>query len=303
MSTATRPEERRRSPAERLVEPIGRLTLLGMADVAVDVRRDGGRRVAQLLLDDLGVRAGRQQGARRGVPKGVQGDPAEAGSSARTSKRPQHGAGLERCTDPGGEDQPAGTRRRLAPVTFSGAAGVTVLAQAHRRCRTRGARLVLRCAGRRRVLRSRQLTGLAVARRHCRGGVRATQRRPASATAAGPARWQHRSRGRRPRRRTGSAGSRSTCPPPPRPAGRPRRGRRAGGPGRTGSAASAAWNRSMSSQIRCSELLSTIHLPLILTVPGGACAPPGTAPVSRCMLGLPIVGNGGGEVGQAGEGR
>ena len=40
----------------------------------------------------------------------------------------------------------------LAQVTFLGAAGVTVLAQAHRRCRTRGARLVLRCAGRRRVL-------------------------------------------------------------------------------------------------------------------------------------------------------
>jgi anti-anti-sigma factor len=49
----------------------------------------------------------------------------------------------------------------LAPVTFLGAAGVTVLARAHRRCPTRGARLVLRCAGGRRVLRPRQLTGLA----------------------------------------------------------------------------------------------------------------------------------------------
>ncbi|WP_448608316.1 STAS domain-containing protein [Geodermatophilus sp. URMC 60] len=49
----------------------------------------------------------------------------------------------------------------LAQVTFLGAAGVTVLVQAHRRCRTRDARLVLRCAGRRRVLRPLQLTGLA----------------------------------------------------------------------------------------------------------------------------------------------
>jgi hypothetical protein len=47
----------------------------------------------------------------------------------------------------------------------------------------------------------------------------------------------------------------------------------------------------------------SIHLLLILTMPGGACAPSGTAPVSWCMLALPIVGNGDGEVGQAGEGR
>jgi hypothetical protein len=59
----------------------------------------------------------------------------------------------------------------------------------------------------------------------------------------------------------------------------------------------------MPSRIRCPELLSTIHLLLILTMPGGAGAPPGTAPVSWCMLDLPIVGNGGGEVGQVGEGR
>ncbi len=49
----------------------------------------------------------------------------------------------------------------LAQVTFLGAAGVTVLEQAHGRCRVRGVRLVLRCAGRRRVLRPLQLTGLA----------------------------------------------------------------------------------------------------------------------------------------------
>jgi anti-sigma B factor antagonist len=49
----------------------------------------------------------------------------------------------------------------LEQVTFLGAAGVTVLAQAHRRCRMRGARLVLRCAHDGRALRPLQLTGLA----------------------------------------------------------------------------------------------------------------------------------------------
>jgi len=49
----------------------------------------------------------------------------------------------------------------LEQVTFLGAAGVAALARAHRRCRRRGVRLVLRCAGRRRVLRPLQLTGLA----------------------------------------------------------------------------------------------------------------------------------------------
>ncbi len=49
----------------------------------------------------------------------------------------------------------------LRRVTFLGAAGVTVLAQAHRRCRMRGARLVIRTGGRRAVLRPLQLTGLA----------------------------------------------------------------------------------------------------------------------------------------------
>ncbi|MGY1763679.1 STAS domain-containing protein [Geodermatophilus sp. SYSU D00779] len=49
----------------------------------------------------------------------------------------------------------------LSRVTFIGAAGVTVLAQADRRCRMRGARLVVRTGGRRRVLRPLQLTGFA----------------------------------------------------------------------------------------------------------------------------------------------
>ncbi|WP_157937115.1 STAS domain-containing protein [Geodermatophilus chilensis] len=49
----------------------------------------------------------------------------------------------------------------LGQVTFLGAAGVTVLAQAHRRCRMRGARLVIRTGGRRCVLRPLQLVGLA----------------------------------------------------------------------------------------------------------------------------------------------
>ena len=49
----------------------------------------------------------------------------------------------------------------LSRVTFLGAAGVTALAQAHRRCGMRGARLVIRTSGRRKMLRPLQLTGLA----------------------------------------------------------------------------------------------------------------------------------------------
>jgi anti-sigma B factor antagonist len=45
-------------------------------------------------------------------------------------------------------------------VTFLGAAGVTVLAQAHRCCRMRGARLVIRTGGRGGVLRPLELSGL-----------------------------------------------------------------------------------------------------------------------------------------------
>ena len=48
----------------------------------------------------------------------------------------------------------------MRQVTFLGAAGVTALAQADRRCRMRGARLVIRTGGRRAVLRPLQLTGL-----------------------------------------------------------------------------------------------------------------------------------------------
>jgi anti-sigma B factor antagonist len=40
----------------------------------------------------------------------------------------------------------------LERVTLLSAAGVTALAQAHRRCRMHGARMVLHCAGRCRVL-------------------------------------------------------------------------------------------------------------------------------------------------------
>ena len=48
----------------------------------------------------------------------------------------------------------------LSRVTFLGAAGVTAIAQAHRRCGMRGARLVIHTGGRRRVLRLLQLAGL-----------------------------------------------------------------------------------------------------------------------------------------------
>jgi anti-anti-sigma factor len=49
----------------------------------------------------------------------------------------------------------------LGQVTFLAATGVTALARADRRCRMRGARLVIRTGGRRAVLRPLQLTGLA----------------------------------------------------------------------------------------------------------------------------------------------
>ncbi|MGY1704840.1 anti-sigma factor antagonist [Geodermatophilus sp. SYSU D00697] len=49
----------------------------------------------------------------------------------------------------------------LGQVTFLGAAGVGVLAQADRRCRMRGGRLVVRTGGRPAVLRALQMTGLA----------------------------------------------------------------------------------------------------------------------------------------------
>jgi anti-anti-sigma factor len=48
----------------------------------------------------------------------------------------------------------------LTQVTFLGSAGVTVLAQAHRRCRMRGVRLLLHGGGRRTVLRPLHVAGL-----------------------------------------------------------------------------------------------------------------------------------------------
>ncbi|MGY1602471.1 STAS domain-containing protein [Geodermatophilus sp. SYSU D00815] len=48
----------------------------------------------------------------------------------------------------------------LQRVGFLGAAGVGVLARTDRRCRARGARLVVRTGGRRAVLRPLELTGL-----------------------------------------------------------------------------------------------------------------------------------------------
>jgi anti-sigma B factor antagonist len=49
----------------------------------------------------------------------------------------------------------------LRRVTTLGAAGVTALARAQRRCRTRGARLMIATGGRRDVLHVLRLTGLA----------------------------------------------------------------------------------------------------------------------------------------------
>jgi anti-anti-sigma factor len=74
----------------------------------------------------------------------------------------------------------------LEQVTLLGTDGVAALVRAHRRCGQRGARLVLRCAGRR-VLDPRQLTELAEpgsidsvddARPQPRGGRTATRPRP-----------------------------------------------------------------------------------------------------------------------------
>jgi len=93
------------------------------------------------------------------------------------------------------------TRRRdvrelvvdLEQVTVLDAHGVAVLVRAHRRCVRRGVRLLLRCAGRRRVLDPRQLTELAEsantdpvahARPRHRGRPTATRPRPATAAHA-----------------------------------------------------------------------------------------------------------------------
>ena len=64
----------RRSPPERLIEPVCRPTLLSGTDLAVGVRRDRVGRVAQVLLHDFRVGSGRQQRARRGVPQRVRVD-------------------------------------------------------------------------------------------------------------------------------------------------------------------------------------------------------------------------------------
>lgn len=70
----------------------------------------------------------------------------------------------------------------LADVTFLAAAGIRVLARTARRCRIRGARLVLLTGGRRAALRPLQMTALAdrVAvdpARHLRAGRRVRDRR------------------------------------------------------------------------------------------------------------------------------
>ncbi|SES74163.1 STAS domain-containing protein [Geodermatophilus poikilotrophus] len=58
----------------------------------------------------------------------------------------------------------------LSRVTSLGAAGVTVLARAHRRCGVRGARLVVHTGGRRRLLRALQLTGAPGSSAHPQSG-------------------------------------------------------------------------------------------------------------------------------------
>ena len=53
----------------------------------------------------MGVPAA-SKGTRCEVPESVQGDAAEAGSLREDHEAPQHVAGLQRCTDLGGEGQP-----------------------------------------------------------------------------------------------------------------------------------------------------------------------------------------------------
>ena len=70
----------------------------------------------------------------------------------------------------------------LSGVTFLGAAGVAVLARAHQRCLARGAELVVRTGGSRRVLRLLRLTGFAglVATDPPESGPQGGQPRPAA---------------------------------------------------------------------------------------------------------------------------
>ncbi len=58
-----------------------------------------------MLLNDLGVRAGRRQEARRGVPQRVQVDAADTGALRQQLEAPEHVARLEWCTDLRGGDQ------------------------------------------------------------------------------------------------------------------------------------------------------------------------------------------------------
>lgn len=73
--------------------------------MAVDVRRNGVRRVTQVFLDNLGVRAGGEQEACCGVPQPVQVDAAQTGALRENLEPPQDVAGLERRAGLGGEGQ------------------------------------------------------------------------------------------------------------------------------------------------------------------------------------------------------
>jgi anti-anti-sigma factor len=112
----------------------------------------------------------------------------------------------------------------LQRVTFFGAAGVSVLAEANERCRRRGARLVVRSGGQSTVLASLRHTGLAEtialdqteARRARTTGPAASRRvRPAHWPGSGPT-----NRDGRGARGAGAAGAGRT---PPRPGPVPRR--------------------------------------------------------------------------------
>jgi anti-sigma B factor antagonist len=108
---------------------------------------------------------------------------------------------LEACLhSQSGRRGPAELVVDLGGVTFLGAAGIAALAQAHRRCRARAARLVLRCG--QQGLRPLQRTGL--------GELVAAEQRPSTRSpraATRPRRRPRRTPTRRPQRVCRGAGA------------------------------------------------------------------------------------------------
>lgn len=84
------------------VESLRSLLLLHWRDVGVDVRGD---RVAEVLLDDLGVRPRHQEEAGGGVPQCVQVDTGQPGAHGEGLEPAEDVARIERGADLGREQQ------------------------------------------------------------------------------------------------------------------------------------------------------------------------------------------------------